>query len=128
MTIARGAELDPFAGSDDPNKALLNKLLAVPALRTRYLSYMRDIAERRLDWNKVGPLAQQYQAVIAPYVKIDTRKLDTTEAFTTGVTEDTAEQSGRGPGARPKLSLKSFFEQRRAYLLKHPEVSKAPKL
>jgi spore coat protein CotH len=47
-------DLDPFAGADDPEKALLNKLLAVPALRTRYLRYLRDIAENWLSWNKIG--------------------------------------------------------------------------
>src|SRR5262249_12109266 len=37
--------LDPFAGADDPNKALLYRLLAVPSLRARYLADIRDIAQ-----------------------------------------------------------------------------------
>jgi len=138
-----GATLDPFAGSQDPNKALLARLLAVPSLRKRYLGYMRDIAEKWLDWNKMGPKVAQYQALIAAGVEADTRKLDTTANFTAAVTEDAAEPAGGpggfggfpggggrgggrgGPGGmsqRPSLSLKSFFEQRRAFLLNYPEI------
>jgi spore coat protein CotH len=112
----KGVELDPMTGADDPNKPLLNKLLAVPALKARYLGYVRDIAERWLDWNEIGLLAEQYQSLIAADVKTDTRKLDSFEAFTKGVKEDTEEEAGRGP--RRRISLKSFVEQRRTYLLR----------
>jgi len=113
-------DLDPFAGANDPDKALLSKLLAVPALRARYLAYIRDIAENWLDWKKIGPLITQWQSVIAADVKADTRKLFSTEAFTRSVTVDNFEP-GFGPTAPPSLSLKSFMEQRRAYLLKYQE-------
>jgi hypothetical protein len=120
---AKGVELDPLAGSGDPNKALLHKLLAVPSLRERYFGYVRHIAENWLDWNKLGPLAERCQALIAADVKTDTRKLSGFQAFTKGVAEDVEEQGFRGP--RRSISLKSFVEQRRAYLLDHPEVKKA---
>lgn len=110
-----GVELDPFAGSDDKDKPLLSKLLVVPALRERYLGYVRDIATKWLDWQKLGPIAQGYQALIADDVKKDTRKLDSYEAFTKSLTEDTEEEGFRGP--RRSMSLKSFVEQRREYLL-----------
>jgi hypothetical protein len=110
------AELDPFAGADDPEKALLNKLLAVPALRTRYLGYVRDIADRWLDWNRIGPLVAQWQSLIANEVKADTRKIFSTAAFTQSVTQDRFEP-GFGPTAPPSMSLKNFVDQRRAYLL-----------
>jgi spore coat protein CotH len=109
--------LGPFAGARDPNKALLYRLLAVPALRQRYMGYLREIADRWLDWNRLGPLAQKYQSVIAADVKMDTRKLFSTEAFTRAVTEDHAVSLEGGPVAPPDLGLKSFAEQRRAYLL-----------
>ena len=62
---ARGVQLDPFATIADTNKALLNKLLAAPELRARYLGYVRDIAEKWLDWNRLGPVVEQYREVIA---------------------------------------------------------------
>jgi hypothetical protein len=47
--------LDPLVGIDDTSKPLRSKLLAVPALRARYLSYVREIAERWLDWQTLEP-------------------------------------------------------------------------
>jgi hypothetical protein len=128
-----GARLDPFAGSNDQNKPLLSRLLAVPSLRTRFLGYVRDAAEKWLTWEKIGPLATQYQALIAADVKADTRKLDTFEAFTSGVAGESAAAQefsgfrGRGGGmnAAPEMSLKSLLEQRRAYLLEYT-APKAP--
>jgi hypothetical protein len=117
------ADLDPFAGSDDPNKPLLNRLLAVPTLRARYLAYMRSMAETWLDWKKIAPLAGQWQAMIAADVAGDTRKLDSTEAFTRALTQDT---QGPGFGPLPRMSLKSFIEKRREYLLKSTAVSVTP--
>ncbi len=120
-----GLDLDPFAGAEDPNKALLHKLLAVPALRARYLGYMRDIAEKWLTWDRLGAMAREYQSVIAADVAEDTRKLYSTEAFTSGVAADAPERTGfRGPGP-PAMSLKRFVEGRRSYLLSHPEIVKA---
>jgi len=112
----RGVELDPLRGASEENKPLLSKLLAVPALKARYLGYVKEIAGRWLDWKKIGPLAEQYQALIAADMKKDTRKLDSYEEFIGGVTEDSAQREGPGPGRR--ISLKNFVEQRRAYLLK----------
>ena len=164
-----GVRLPPFAGADDPEKALLYSLLKVPALRARYLSYVRDMAEQWLDWERIGPLAKQLQAVIAGDIQSDTRKLDTTENFTARVTRDREASAARGgpsdggfgpppdgfgpppdgfgpppgmfggggrggrggPGGMddsPQLSLKSFVEQRRAYLLSLDDVRKAAKL
>lgn len=122
---ARGVELDPLAGADDPNKALLNKLLAVPSLRARYLGYIKDIAEKWLDWKVLGARAAQYQQMIAADVAQDTKKLYSTEAFKAGLDQDAEAGGFRGPMGPPSMSLKRFAEERRAYLLNHPEVKKA---
>ena len=100
-----GPELDPLVGLDDTTKPLRSKLLAVPALRERYLAYVRDIAQKHLDWKTLGPRIQQYQALIADDVKADTRKLYSTQSFK--METDGGEKS-----------LKSFVEKRRAYLLR----------
>src|SRR5262249_61872113 len=112
------------------------------------LAYAREIAEKWLDSKALGPLAGQYQSVIAADIKLDNRKLDTTENFTSGVTKDRAQNTppggdpdpgfgppgfgppgfgppgrgGRGgPSDAPRLSLKGFADQRRAYLLSYRE-------
>ena len=109
-----GIELHPLEGWEDASKPLLRKLLAVPSLKTRYFGYVRHIAENWLDWQKIGPLTEQYQSVIAADIKTDTHKLESEEAFKSGVTED-----GR------QMSIKTFVEKRRAYLLSLPEVKDA---
>jgi spore coat protein CotH len=147
-SAAGGVALDPMANADDPEKALMNRLLAVPALKAKYLGYVKDIAEKWLDWSRLGPLAAQFQAVIAEDIKKDTKKLDSTENFSTGVTRDREAEAPAaggdfpgppgfgpggpgGPGGRggrggfndaPRLSLKGFAEQRRAYLLNLQEI------
>ncbi len=113
-----GVDLDPFAGADDPNKALLGRLVAVPSLRAHYLGYLRDIARNWLDWNRIGPLVRQWQALLAADIQADTRKIFSTEAFSRSITQDNFEP-GYGPTAPPSMSLKSFCEQRRAYLISY---------
>lgn len=140
-----GVTLDPLVAATDETKPLLSKLLAVPAYRTRYLALVGEIAETWLDWAKLGPLAKQYQAVIAEAVEADTRKLNSTQAFRDSIDgapasaaaaavpekSAVAEGPGRGPGPggwggeRGTISLKAFAEQRRAFLLNHAAVKAA---
>ena len=98
-----GVQLDPLTGLNDSSKPLRSRLLAVPALREKYLGYVREIAENWLDWEKVEPLLAGYRELIGPDVARDTRKLYATEAFDTGY------DGGEG-------SLKGFIEARGAYL------------
>ena len=119
----KGIELDPLFGADDSNKPLISKLLAVPKLRARYLGYVRDIAEKWLDWKKLEPLAEQYQSLIAADMKTDTRKLDPFEAVTKEMKEDSGPEGPGGP--RRRISLKNFVEQRRAFLLAYTAPKRA---
>jgi hypothetical protein len=111
----RGVELDPMYGADDKSRPLISKLLEVPTLKERYLGYVRHLAENWLDWKKIAPIAEQYQSLIAADIKTDTHKLESEEAFENGITED----AGR------RMSLKTFVEKRRAYLLAVPDVKNA---
>jgi hypothetical protein len=130
-----GVRLDPLSGASDANKPLLYRLLAVPSLRTRFLGYVRDIAENWMTWEKLGPIVAKYQTLIDPEIKADTRKLDTYEAFVEGIAGESegGSQSGGfggfpGMNSAPELSLKSFLAQRRAYLLEYtaPKSSTSP--
>ena len=69
--------------------------------RARYLSYVRDIAQKWLDWKTLGPAAQKYHDLIAADVTADTRKLFDNAGFEKGVE-----------------SVKEFADARREYLLK----------
>ena len=113
------AQPDPLAAMDDPNKALRRRLLAVPSLRARYLRYVGDIADKWLDWTRLGPVVAGYEKLIAADVERDTRKLDATEAFRVGI-------YGLADSSPPAATtIKGFAEQRRAAILSHPDVAAA---
>ena len=116
-----GVELDPLVAAKDPKKPLLSKLLAVPVLKQRYLIYIREIAEKWLDWERLGPIARQYHTLIADEVRLDSRKLATTASFEKSLEGASEEAAGDRPRQR-EISLKSFADQRRAYLLNHPDI------
>ena len=115
--------LNPFAGAENSSRPLLNRLLAVPELRARYAGYVRQIAEKWLDWKKLGPIAQEYHALIEADVKSDPHKLREHATFTKSLHEDVEEETFRG--VRTRMSLKTFVEQRREFLLAHPEIKSA---
>ena len=55
------------------------------ALRGKYFAIVRDIAQKWLDWDHLGPLVRSYQAMIAAGIGEDTKKLDSTQAFELGL-------------------------------------------
>ena len=112
----QGVRLDPLTATNDTSKPLISKLLAVPSLRAKYLSYVREIAQTWLDWKKLGPIVQKHHDLIAADVKADTRKLASYEAFEKSVAGESPEPVRMGPGGTP-ISLKSFADQRREFLL-----------
>jgi hypothetical protein len=117
-----GVKLDPLVGLTDRTKPLRSKLLAVPALRERYLRHVKDIAEKRLDWKYLGPIVASYRDLIGKDVEADTRKLYPLDAFQKGVS-DKAETGGEGGFMRrPTPNLRAFAEQRRAFLLEHEAI------
>jgi hypothetical protein len=116
-----GPRLDPLIGLDDPRKPLRSRLLAVPALRERYLRHVRHVAANWLDWERLGPLVARWRALIEHEVERDTRKLSSLEEFRR-LTADEAPPAAAGARGEPGLSFRAFAEQRRRYLLEHPEI------
>ena len=102
-----GVQLSPLVAQNDTTKPIIAKVLAVPALRAKYLGYVREIAEKSLDWNAIRPIVKQYRELIADDVARDTRKLFSTDDFLRTTADDPAYGT-----------LRSFFEGRRAFLLR----------
>ena len=115
-----GVDLDPLIALNDPRKPLRSKILAVPSLKTKYLQDIRTIAEKSLDWKTLGPVVAQYRTLIEKEVEADTRKLDPFEAFV----RTTADQVAGNDRSRD-MPLRKFADDRRKYLLDHPEVKKS---
>jgi hypothetical protein len=117
---AHGATRDPLAQLDAENRPLVRRLLSNERLKARYLAKVRTIVDEWLDWEKLGPVFEDYRALIADDVMRDTRNLATFADF---FDADIAGAAGGGPFGGPP-GLKRWVEDRRAYLLKHPELSK----
>ncbi|MFO0797046.1 MAG: CotH kinase family protein [Gemmataceae bacterium] len=115
-----GVELDPLVALDDPRKPLRSKVLAVPALKAKYLGCVKAIAADALDWGKLGPVVSARRALIADEVKQETRSLDGYAAFERA-TSDAPGAGGAGRG----MTLRGFADARRAFLLSHAQVKDA---
>lgn len=109
-----GMSLDPLIGLDNERKPLRSRLLAVPELRERYLKYVKQIAEHSMDWDQLGLQIDRYRSLIDEAVQLDTRKLDSHEAFLNATTIETGED-GNGPSG----SLQDFFRRRQSFLLNY---------
>jgi len=113
---ASGVRLSPLQAAADPSKPLVSRLLAVPALRERYLDYVREIAETWLDWNRLGPIVDDYRELIGDDVARDTHKLYPTADFDRNLTRTVSPGFGGSV-----MGLRPFAEERRAYLLQATE-------
>jgi hypothetical protein len=133
-----GTMLSPLAQENDRMRPIINRLLGIPHWRSRYLAHLRTIAEVWLDWDRIAPIIEEYQALIDADVKADNKKLYAYEAFANSHTKDDSSGGfggppggfgggrggggGRGPRVTP--SFKRFLTERQEYLLNHPDIDK----
>lgn len=96
----------PFYHANNANYPLLNRLLAVPSLRQRYLAHMRTIVEESLDPASANAAIDAYAAQIDSLVETDPKKIYTYNQFLTEVEE-----------------LKDFISIRHDYLLSNTEMA-----
>ena len=113
----KGVELDPLVGLDDAKKPLRSRLLAVPALRERYLAHIRTIADDWLDWKKLGPVVASYRELLEKPIEADTRKLTSFEAFQKTTANEPTTPAAAGERRSEGMALRVFADQRRKYLL-----------
>ena len=101
-------------------RPVIHRLLSNRNLRARYLVHVRTIVDEWLDWKSLGPVFEDYRALIAEDVLYDTRN---PSSFAEFFDSDIAEPAGGGPFGAPP-GMRRFVEERRTYLLKHPEIAK----
>jgi hypothetical protein len=99
----------PFYNETKVNYPLLNRLLAVPALRQRYLAHLRTIMAEEMNTTTTNQILDDYYAQIDSLVQSDPKKLYTYSAF-----------------LAQKQTLKSFVTARRNFLNNQTEVNKVP--
>lgn len=77
------ATWSPFYHADNANYPLLNRLLAVPRLRQRYLAHLRTIIAEKMQSVDFNPLLESWSTLIDAEVQADPKKLYTYAAFNT---------------------------------------------
>lgn len=96
----------PFKNETNANYPLLNKILAVPQWRQRYLAHLRTVIEDEMDATTTAQVIDNYKSQIDALYNSDPKKLFTYAQFTSGVT-----------------SLKTALNTRRTNLLANSEVA-----
>ncbi len=96
----------PFYNAEKINYPLLNRLLAVPEIRQRYLAHFRTLLAESFDPAIVNPLIDQYATLIETEVQSDPKKLYSYANF---LSETNV--------------LKTFFTNRYSFLKSNNEIS-----
>lgn len=96
----------PFYNESKTTLPLMNKLIAVPAVRQRYLAHMRTMFNDCFDVNKSSAIIDKYKNLIDSVVSADPIKLSNYTQFGTGIT-----------------ALKKFITDRRTYLLANSDFN-----
>jgi hypothetical protein len=96
----------PFYNETKANYPLMNKVLAIPALRQRYLAHLRTILKESFDEQSTSALIDRYDALIRSSVQADPKKTSTMTQYVNEL-----------------AALKNFILNRKNYLLSQPEVS-----
>ncbi len=99
------ATWSPFYGADKATLPLMNRLMASPTIRQRYLAHLRTLINERFDEKQTHALIDKYAALIDSVVQKDPIKPTTYAQFQTEVT-----------------ALKTFVTNRRNSLLGNAEV------
>lgn len=99
----------PFYNQNDVDFALLNKLLAIPELRQRYIAHFRTILEEKFPADYIDAKIDDYADFIDLHVSNDPQKIYTYNEFLSGV-ED----------------LKEYFSSRKNYLESNSEIMETP--
>jgi hypothetical protein len=106
MEIPFATSWSPFYNATNANYPLLNKLLAVPSIRQRYLAHMRTILAEGFDTANAYAELAIYKNLIDTIVMNDPKKIYTYSSFNTEYNV-----------------LRNFIQTRRNFLLSNAEVA-----
>jgi hypothetical protein len=106
MLLSRATNWGPFYNETKVNYPLLNKILAVPTWRQRYLAHLRTIIADEMNPAVCNPMLDNYKIMIDSLVQADPKKMTTYTQFNAEV-----------------QVLKNFINTRRNYLLSNPDLS-----
>jgi hypothetical protein len=101
--------LSPIQGAGASNRPLLKRLLGIPEVRQRYLAHLRTVLQESYNPAVVTPLINQYAALTAPAIALDSKKGYSMMTYSNGL-----------------KSLKSFVTNRYKFLTNHTLLRPPP--
>jgi hypothetical protein len=107
--VTGDVSLSPVQGATSTNRPVLNRLLAIPELRQRYLAHMRTVLQESFNPTVLYPVIDQYRALTIADIMADTKKGYAMTAYTSDFT-----------------ALKTFIQQRYNFLTNHAELRPVP--
>ena len=109
------AQLTPYLHQNDAAWPLVQKILAVPSYKKKYLAHYKTILQENLSNNSYFSLAQNYQSLISSSVQADNNKFYTYAQFQSNITTD-VNAGGGGPGGLTASGLSALMNARNTYL------------
>ena len=101
--------------SGDANWPLVQKLLAVPTYKKKYLAHLHTILNENFSNNSYATTAQSLQPIIDASVQADPNKFFTYAQYKSNLTTDVTSGSG-GPGSSSAPGIISLMSGRNTYL------------
>jgi hypothetical protein len=109
------AQLTPYLHQNDAAWPLVQKILAIPSYKKKYLAHYKTILQENLSNNSYFSLAQNYQSLISSSVQADNNKFYTYAQFQSNITTD-VNAGGGGPGGLTASGLSALMNARNTYL------------
>lgn len=97
-TITQKRQMSHTLHSAEANWPLVQKLLAVPTYKKKYLAHYKTILNENFANNSYYTTAQSFQTLISAAVAADTNKFYTTAQFTSNMTTDVSLGMNTAPG------------------------------
>ena len=96
----------PFVNESNTNLPLMNRLLAVPEIRQRYLAHFRTILKESFNPEAMNEMIDRYASMIDEHINNDPKKMMSYAQFTNGVS-----------------NLKDIIRRRYEFLMSNSEVN-----
>ncbi len=120
LDLPKMQKMSVLTNMRNPNRPLLNKLLANSMYRKMYIAHIRTILKENFSNGEYEKRAKAIQQIIDYHVKNDTNKLYTYEDFKKNLNETTK------AGKTPIVGITELMKPRIAYLEAHPLLQKTP--
>lgn len=104
--LTKDVSWSPFLKESDTKYPLVNKLLANPQLKQRYVAHIKSIINNYMSDEYAIALVDKYDALIKNEVSADTKKLYSNTQYTSALNE-----------------IKNFIKNRKTFLLKNTMIS-----